>query len=119
MPSSGTHPDLARYIAATLGAMWAAIGIASAIGAGLAEGLSANAVSGLLANVLLAGAASLGYLNAARWRTAVVVAIGLVTVQRIAAVIGYGGATDAVIAASLALVAIAGPTLIGIKPKQQ
>jgi hypothetical protein len=117
MPSSGTHPDLGRYIAAALSAMWAAIGFASAIGAGLAEGASANAVSGLSANALLGLAATLAFLNAKRWRAAVLVSVGLVTLQRYSAVIGYGGATYAVIAATLALAAIAGSTLIGLKLK--
>jgi hypothetical protein len=117
MPSSGTHPDLGRYIAAALSAMWAAIGFASAIGAGLAEGASANAVSGLLANLLLGVAATLAFLNAKRWRAVVLAAVGLVTLQRYAVLIGYGGATDAAIAATLALAAISGAALIGLKLK--
>jgi hypothetical protein len=117
MPSSGTHPNLGRYIAASLSAMWAAIGVASAIGAALAEGASANAVSGLLANALLGAAAWLAFINAKRWRLVVLISVGLVTLQRYAAVIGYGGATYAVIAATLALAGIAGATLIGVTPK--
>ena len=119
MPSSGTHPNLGRYIAASLSAMWAAIGIASAIGAALAEGASENAVSGFVANALLGAAAWLAFRNAKRWRVAVLISVGLVTLQRYAAVIGYGGATDAVIAATLALVGIAGATLIGVKLQQR
>jgi hypothetical protein len=99
--------------------MWAAIGFASAIGAGLAEGASANAVSGLLANVLLGAAATLAFLNAKHWRAAVIISVGLVTLQRYAAVIGYGGATYAVIAATLALAGIVGSTLIGVKLKRR
>ncbi|HEY7980003.1 MAG TPA: hypothetical protein VID19_00850 [Candidatus Eremiobacteraceae bacterium] len=118
MPSSGTHPNLGRYIAASLSAMWAAIGVASAIGAALAEGASANAVSGFVANALLGAAAWFAFIDAKRWRVAVLISVGLVTLQRYAAVIGYGGATDAVIAATLALIGIAGATLIGVKPKQ-
>jgi hypothetical protein len=97
--------------------MWAAIGVASAIGAALAEGASANAVSGILANALLGAAAWLAFLNMKRWRIAVLVSVGLVTLQRYVAVIGYGGATYAVIAATLALMAIAGATLIGVMPR--
>jgi hypothetical protein len=117
MPSSGTHPNLGRFIAASLSAMWAAIGVASAIGAALAEGASANAVSGFLANALLGAAAWLAFRNLKRWRVAVLISVGLVTLQRYATVIGYGGATYAVIAATLALAAIAGATLIGVTPK--
>jgi hypothetical protein len=117
MPSSGTHPNLGRYIAASLSAMWAAIGIASAIGAALAAGASANAVSGIVANVLLGAAAWLAFLNMKRWRVAVLISVGLVTLQRYLAVIGWGGATEVVIAATLALAAIAGATLIGVLPK--
>ena len=117
MPSSGTHPNLGRYIAALLSAMWAAIGIASAIGAALAEGASANAVLGIVANALLGAAAWLAFLNMKRWRAAVLISVGLVTLQRYYAVIGYGGATDAVIAATLALAAIAVATLIGVPPR--
>jgi hypothetical protein len=115
MPSSGTHPNLGRYIAASLSAMWAAIGIASATGAALAEGASANAVSGLLVNALLGAAAWLAFLDVKRWRMAVLISVGLVTLQRFAAVVGYGGATYAVIAATLALAGIAGATLIGVR----
>ena len=117
MPSYGTHPNLGRYIAATLSAMWAVIGIATAIGAALAEGASANAVLGFVANTLLAASAALAFLNAKRWRASVLVSVGLVTLQRCASVIGYGGATDAIIAAMLALAAITGATLIGVIPK--
>src|SRR5579863_6920063 len=99
MSSSGTHPNLGRYIAASLSAMWAAIGVASAIGAALAEGASANAVSGLLTNALLGAAAWLAFVNAKRWRVAVLISVGLVTLHRFAAVIGYSGAADAVIGA--------------------
>jgi hypothetical protein len=117
MPTSGTHPNLGRYIAAFLSAMWAAIGLASAIGAALAEGASATAVTGLLANVLLGTAATLAFLSVKRWRPAVLSAVSIVTVQVFTSVIGYGGATDALIAATLAFAAIAGATLIGWQPK--
>ena len=117
MPPSGTHPNLGRFIAASLSAMWAAIGFASAIGAALAEGPSANAVSGLLANIFLGAAAALAFVNAKHWRGAVIISVGLVTLQRYTAVIGYGGASYAVIAATLALAAIVGASLIGVKLK--
>jgi hypothetical protein len=117
MPSSGTHPNLGRYIAASLSAMWAAIGLASAIGAALAEGASATAVTGFLANALLGAAASLAFLNMTRWRAAVLIAVFIVTVQVFTSVIGYGGATDALVAAALAFAAIAGATLIGVPLK--
>ena len=117
MPPSGTHPNLGRFIAASLSAMWAAIGFASAIGAALAEGASANAVSGLLANGFLGAAAALAFVNAKHWRAAVIISVGLVTIQRYTAVIGYGGATYAVIAATLALAGIVGASLIGVKLK--
>jgi hypothetical protein len=97
--------------------MWAAIGVASAIGAALAEGASANAVSGLLANALLGAGAWLAFINAKRWRLVVLISVGLVTLQRYTAVIGYGGATYAVIAATLALAGIVCATLIGVTPK--
>jgi hypothetical protein len=99
--------------------MWAAIGIASAIGAALAEGASADAVSGFVANALLGAAASFAFLDAKQWRAAVLVSVGLVTLQRFAAVIGYGGATYAVIAATLAFAGIAGASLIGVMPKRR
>jgi hypothetical protein len=119
MPSPGTFREIFRYTASGLSAAWAAIGIATAIGAGLGEGPSVSAVSGIFVNVLLLAAAALAFTGARRWRVAILATASLVTVQRISVVIGYGGATFTVIAALLALVAIAGPTLVGIVPARR
>ena len=114
MPLPGTYLEVFRYVASILSAAWAAIGFATAIGAGLGEGPTVSAVSGMLVNVLLFAAAALAFTGARQWRVAILATASLVTVQRISVVIGYGGATFTVIAALLALIAIAGPTLVGI-----
>ena len=113
MPLPGTYLEVFRYVASILSAAWAAIGFATAIGAGLGEGPTVSAVSGMLVNVLLFAAAALAG-RTRQWRVAILATASLVTVQRISVVIGYGGATFTVIAALLALIAIAGPTLVGI-----
>ena len=119
MPSPGTYQEVFRYIASGLSAAWASIGIATAIGAGLGEGPTVAAVSGMLVNVLLFAAAALAFTGARRWRAAILTMASLVTVQRISVVVGFGGATFTVIAALLALIAIAGPTLVGIVPARR
>lgn len=116
MPSPGTYQEVFRYIASGLSAAWAAIGIATTIGAGLGEGPTVSAVSGVLFNALLFAAAALAFTGARRWRVAILTTATLVTVQRISVVVGFGGATFTVIAALLALIAIAAPTLVGIAP---
>ena len=102
-----------------MSAAWAAIGIATAIGAGLAEGLSFAAVSGIVVNALLAVAATLAAIHAPQWRWAILTAAVLVTIQKIGVVIGFGGATDTIVAALLALVAIAGATLAGLSRERR
>jgi hypothetical protein len=119
MPSPGTYQEIFRYIASGLSAAWSAIGIATAIGAGLGEGPTVSVVSGIVVNVMLFAAAALAFTGARRWRFAILATAGLVTVQRISVVVGYGGATFTVVAALLALIAIAGPTLVGIAPARR
>ncbi len=119
MPSYGTHRDIFRYIASGLSAAWAAIGIATAVGAGLAEGPSVSVVSGIVVNMLLLGAAALGIMNARRWHLAILTAAFVVTLQRIGVVVGFGGAAFTVIASALALVAIVGSTLVAVAPARR
>ena len=73
------NPSIARFAAAIAAALWAMLGLGNAYATGLGRGVDAFVIVAVIANVALIIAAALAFVNAQRWRVALIVAASVVT----------------------------------------
>jgi hypothetical protein len=104
--------DITRFVAGTLAMLWAVAGLATMIPSLAAIGPSAGILIAILANVALVAGAALALANVHRWRSLLLTALLLVTIDRIASAIGSGAGLTQGLSAVVAFAAIAGATMI-------
>ncbi|MDQ6780831.1 MAG: hypothetical protein M3Z37_06735 [Candidatus Eremiobacteraeota bacterium] len=100
------NPSIARYAAVVAAALWAVLGLANAYATGLGRGVDAFVIVAIVVNVALIIAAALTFVNASYWRIALIVALTIVTLDRILNVIGTGANGLTVVSSVFVLVAL-------------
>jgi len=112
MPVGLSTASVARFAAGVLAALWAMAGLADDYVTVAAVGASAPLVISIVSNVLLIAGASLAFVHAGGWRSVLVLALALVTIDRIASA-ALAGAPLQIVSSFIAFVAIAGVAMIG------
>jgi hypothetical protein len=100
------NPSIARFAAAIAAALWAMLGLGNAYATGLGRGVDAFVIVAVIANVALIIAAALAFVNAQRWRVALIVAASVVTADRILNVIGTSSNGLTIFSSAIVLVAL-------------
>ena len=99
--------NIARYLAATLAALWAMAGLSNDYLGLSTVGPSAGIIAGIIVNIALAVAASLTFVQAAGWYRILLAVLAVATTARIIIALGSPSAWPQIIAALIALGAIA------------
>jgi hypothetical protein len=114
MPVGLSAVSVSRVAAGVFAALWAMTGLANDYVALAAIGPSAAVLGDLCANVLLAVGASLALVDAGGWRRIFIVALVVVTIDRIAEAVGSGAAAQQIIGALIACAAIGAIAFTGL-----
>lgn len=116
MPVGLSPVSVARFAAGILAALWAMAALATEYVTLAAVGPSPLLVIAIATNVFLLAGASLAFLHAGGWRTVLLVALGVATIDRIvnAAVVGT---PLQIVSALIGFAAITAVALIGTRRK--
>jgi hypothetical protein len=114
MPVGLAPSSISRIAAAVLAALWAMTGLTNDYVALSSVGLSARTVLDFAADVMLAGGASLAFVNAGGWIRALLVTLFVSTVVRIAVAAATPAPTAQIVGSSVAFLAIAALTVTAI-----
>src|ERR1700687_3430102 len=111
MPVGLSSAGVARIAAGILAALWAMAALANEYITLASVGPSFALIVAIATNVFLIAGASLAFVNASGWRNVLLIALGCVTLDRLANAIGSGAAIAQVGSALIAFAAVAGVTL--------
>ena len=114
MPVGLSTASVARFAAGLLAALWAMAGLADDYVTVVTVGASPPLVISIATNVFLIAGASLAFVHAGGWRTVLVLALALVTLDRIVSA-SFAGAPLQIVASFIAFVAVAGVAMIGAR----
>ena len=99
----------ARFIAASLAAIWAMLGLAKSYGIVLAAGSNVTVVIAIAVNAFLVVSAALAFVSGKHWRGLMLIAMLVVTVDRVYNAVATGAPAPAVTATIvIAVVVFAG-----------
>jgi hypothetical protein len=114
MPLGLSPASVARFAAGILAALWAMAALATEYVTLAAVGPSPMLVIAIAMNVFLLAGASLAFLHAGGWRTVLLIALGLATIDRIVNA-SLAGTPLQVASALIGFVAISAVALIGTR----
>jgi hypothetical protein len=114
MPVGLSSSNVSRYAAAALASLWAMAGLAIDYEAFSAVGPASRTLVDFVANVILAIGASLAFVNAGGWIRMLLIALVVVTIERIAYAAVSGAAFAQIVGTTVAFVAIAAVTVTAI-----
>jgi hypothetical protein len=106
---------IARVCAGLVAAVWALLGLGSALAAGTGHGFDAFVAIAVAVNLALALSAVFAFTNMRNWRAAMILSLVAVTVERIIYILGSGDLWLAVSSVAM-LVAVVGIVLVA-QPK--
>ena len=117
MPVGLSPSSVARFAAGIFAALWAMAALATEYMTFAAVGPSPMLVIAIALNVFLLAGASLAFLHAGGWRTVLLIALCLATIDRIVNA-ALNGTPLQVVSALIGFVAIAAVALIGTRRKK-
>lgn len=115
MPVGLAPSSISRIAAAVLAALWAMAGLTNDYVALFSVGLSARTVLDFAADVLLAAGAALALVNSGGWIRALLVALFVSTVVRIAVAATSPAPSAQIVGSSVAFLAITALTVTAIE----
>ena len=107
----------ARFVAGALAALWGMLGLTLAYTFASLYGVKAAIAAAVLFNIALVSAAALAFVNAPRWRAAMILSVVLVTLDRMFNMIFTGANAWGVIIDLAAFLAIAAIAILSPGPR--